>query len=224
MAILTEPTVSAPAGTDRSRWLSRVLVAVMAVALVVTGGALVVATGIGTDRPPGEGSVDAGFARDMSTHHAQAVLMAQKVQAGSTDDAVRLLAFDIETGQLGQIGQMRGWLQTWGLTPQSGLAPMSWLGGDAHQHMGAGGLMPGMATTAELDRLTALTGRAKDLYFLQLMIRHHSGGLEMARYGAEHAREPYVRDLAGKIVAAQQAEVVTMEQMLRERGGTPLGN
>ena len=65
-------------------------------------------------------------------------------------------------------------------------------------------------------------GKPLDVYFLQLMIRHHRGGLEMAQYGAAHASEPYVRDLAGKIVTAQQAEVVTMEQLLRERGGTPL--
>jgi uncharacterized protein (DUF305 family) len=46
----------------------------------------------------------------------------------------------------------------------------------------------------------------------------------MAQYGAAHASQPYVRDLANKIVLAQQAEVVTMEQLLRERGGTPLGS
>jgi uncharacterized protein (DUF305 family) len=223
MATLTEPTTAAaPAPPYRPRWLVGVLVAVMAVALLVAGGGIVVATGLGLDRAPAEDSVDAGFARDMSTHHSQAVLMAQKVQVGSTDSAVRLLAFDIETGQLGQIGQMRGWLQTWGLTPQSTLVQMSWLGDDAHMHMGADGLMPGMATTAELDRLSTLTGRAQDVLFLQLMIRHHKGGLDMAQYGAAHASEPYVRDLASKIVNAQRAEVVTMEQMLRERGGVPL--
>jgi uncharacterized protein (DUF305 family) len=93
---------------------------------------------------------------------------------------------------------------------------MSWMG---HGHDGP---MPGMATTAELARLDALSGRALDVYFLQLMIRHHQGGLEMAQYGAAHASEPYVRDLASKIVTAQQAEVVSMEQLLRERGGKPL--
>jgi uncharacterized protein (DUF305 family) len=85
-----------------------------------------------------------------------------------------------------------------------------------------GQLMPGMATTSELAKLKSLRGRAMDVYFLQLMIRHHKGGLEMAQYGAAHASEPYVRDLAAKIVTAQQNEVVTMEQMLRERGAQPL--
>ena len=219
MTTLTSPpSTAAPARTPRA--LVGVLVAVMALALLVAGGAIAVVSGIGSSRPPAENSVDAGFARDMATHHTQAVQMAQRVRDHGSDPTIRLLAYDIETGQLGQIGQMRGWLQTWGLTPQSSLAQMSWMGAE-HAH---DGLMPGMATTAELDRLRSLTGRPLDVYFLQLMIRHHRGGLEMAQYGAAHASQPYVRDLANKIVLAQQAEVVTMEQLLRERGGTPLGS
>jgi uncharacterized protein (DUF305 family) len=219
VATLTSAPPAAPAPDRTRRTLIGVLLGVMALALFVAGGGLAVGLGIGADRPPAEDSVDAGFARDMSTHHTQAVQMAQKVRDDGTDPAIRLLAYDIETGQLGQVGQMRGWLQTWGLTPQSSLPQMSWMGMGGHE-----GLMPGMATTAEMTRLQSLSGRALDVYFLQLMIRHHQGGLEMAQYGAAHASEPYVRDLADKIVIAQQAEVVSMEQLLRERGGTPLTN
>jgi uncharacterized protein (DUF305 family) len=219
VATLTDTAAAATDAPGRPRALVGLLVTVIAVALFVAGGAVAVVTGIGSTRAPAEDSVDAGFARDMSTHHAQAVLMAQQVRDHGTDPTLRLLAYDIETGQLGQIGQMRGWLQTWGLTPESDLPPMSWMGTAGHVHAG---LMPGMATTAELARLDSLSGRALDVYFLQLMIRHHQGGLQMAQYGAAHASEPYVRDLAGKIVIAQQAEVVSMEQLLRERGGRPL--
>jgi uncharacterized protein (DUF305 family) len=82
--------------------------------------------------------------------------------------------------------------------------------------------MPGMATPTEMAKLRSLSGKALDVYFLQLMIRHHQGGLPMARYAADHASVDYVRDLAQKIVTAQSGEIVSMEQMLRERGGTPL--
>jgi len=198
-----------------------VLAVVSALALLAAGAGLAVATGLGADRPPGERSVDAGFARDMSTHHAQAIEMAQVVRDNGADPTVRLTAFDIETQQISQIGQMRGWLQTWGLTGQSAVPAMAWMAGGGHG-MQPGELMPGMATTAELAKLRPLTGRALDVYFLQLMIRHHHGGLEMAQDAATHASEPYVRDLATKIAQAQQAEVVTMEQLLRERGGRPL--
>jgi uncharacterized protein (DUF305 family) len=203
---------------ERPRWLLVVLGLVCAIALLGAGAALTVVTGVGTNRPPAVDSVDAGFARDMSTHHSQAVLMAQLDRDNGSDPAVRLLAFDVETGQLAQVGQMRGWLESWDQTPQTDIAQMSWMGHSVEP----GQLMPGMATTAELTRLKSLSGKPLDIYFLQLLIRHHKGGLEMAQYGAAHASEPYVRDLAGKIVTAQQNEVVTMEQMLRERGAEPL--
>jgi uncharacterized protein (DUF305 family) len=221
----SEAAAAAPAAGP-PRWLLVLLGVVSAVALLAAGAGLAVATGLGGGRSPGETSVDAGFARDMSTHHSQAAEMAQVVRDNGSDPAIRLLAFDIETQQLGQIGQLRGWLQTWGLTPQSDVPPMAWMSGGhatAGGHaLAAGDPMPGMATTAELAKLRSLSGKALDVYFLQLMIRHHRGGLEMAQYGAAHAAEPYVRDLASKIVIAQQAEVVTMEQQLRARGGTPL--
>jgi uncharacterized protein (DUF305 family) len=218
VATLEQDTDSTIAVYERPRWLLVVLAVACAVALLGAGAAAAVITGVGTTKTPGVESVDAGFARDMATHHGQAVQMAQTERDNGSDPAVRLIAFDIETGQTAQIGQLNGWLEAWGQTPQADVAQMSWMG----HSVAEGQLMPGMATTAELTRLKALTGRAKDVYFLQLMIRHHKGGLEMAQYGAAHASEPYVRDLASKIVTAQQNEVVTMEQMLRERGAQPL--
>lgn len=208
----------------RPRWLVGVLLAFLAVLLVVTGGAVAVLTGIGQPYQPADAALDTGFARDMITHHDQAVQMAQVARDHSTDPAVRLLAFDIETQQIGQIGQMRGWLQNWGLPEQTDRAHMAWMGGAApHVHDTAdGALMPGMATTAEMAKLRSLSGKALDVYFLQLMIRHHQGGLPMAQYTAAHARVAYVQDLASKIVSAQTSEVAAMEQMLRERGGVPL--
>jgi uncharacterized protein (DUF305 family) len=222
MAVATEPVEAAESAATRPRWLLVVLALVSASALLAAGAALAVVTGLAGTRAPGETSVDAGFARDMSTHHAQAAEMAQVVRDHGADPTVRLLAYDIETQQLGQIGQLRGWLQTWGLTAESDVPAMAWMTGHEHGGVTPGGPMPGMATSAELDRLRSLSGRALDVYFLQLMIRHHRGGLGMASDAAEHASVPYVRDLAGRMAQAQQAEVVTMERLLRERGGRPL--
>lgn len=213
-------TETAPAADRQRRVLLVVLGVVAALALFAAGAGTAVVAGIGSDPAPADDSVDAGFARDMAIHHTQATEMAQVARDNSTDPDVRLIAYDIETQQYGQIGQMRGWLQSWGLSPEGGQAQMAWMeGGHA---MAPGGLMPGMATTAELDKLRTLSGKALDVYFLQLMIRHHHGGLEMAQDAADHATEPYVRDLAGKMAQLQAAEVVTMEQMLRARGGQPL--
>lgn len=213
-----DTTTPATRGGGAPRSLLVALAVVTALALFGAGAGTAVVAGIGSRSTPGPTSVDAGFARDMSTHHEQATEMAQIVRDTGTDPAVRLMAYDIETQQLGQVGQMRGWLAGWGQTPQSAEAQMAWMG----HGMAPGELMPGMATTAELARLRGLSGKALDVYFLQLMIRHHRGGLEMAQYGAAHASESYVRQLATRIAQGQQAEVVTMEQMLRARGAQPL--
>jgi len=214
------------------RSLRKVLLAVLAIAALVLASGIGYAAGhrSGSDMP-GAGSVDAGMAWDMSVHHRQAVTMAGYVRDHSTDGVVRTLAYDIETSQFNQVGQMQGWLDAWGLPPENPGTAMAWMG--ATHQMGAmgsmsagamadGALMPGMATQAELSKLQTMTGKAMDVYFLQLMLRHHQGGLPMAQYAAAHASEPYVRNAAQKMASGQGAEIVLMEQLLRERGASPL--
>ena len=212
--------------------LRAVLLAVLAVGLLLLGGGLAVVLGIGRSpaaATPTADSVDAGFARDMAHHHVQAVEMADLAADRSHDPAVRLLAFDIASTQNNQVGRMQGWLALWGL-PLSGGTPMSWMGGTmpgmAGMSLGPAGdadtAMPGMASEAELAQLRSLSGRPFDVQFLRLMIRHHEGGLPMARYGAAHASIPAVRLLATTIAASQTAETQTMTAMLTARGGTPL--
>jgi uncharacterized protein (DUF305 family) len=219
-----------PTGGPRRR-LTGVLVAVIALGLLTAGGGLAVALGIGRTETPTADSVDAGFARDMSRHHLQAVEMANIARDRSEDEAVRLLAFDISSTQTNQVGRMQGWLSLWGL-PLTSSEVMTWMDDDAmagHDMSGMshpagddGAVMPGMATESELAQLRSLSGTPFDVLFLQLMIRHHQGGLEMAQYGEQHASEKAVRTLAGSIVAAQTSETATMEDMLAARGGTPL--
>ncbi len=83
-------------------------------------------------------------------------------------------------------------------------------------------VMPGMATNAEIQKLRNLKGEEADIYFLQLMIRHHQGGAPMMQYAAEHATNPVVRNFAGKMAQSQAAEITVMTQMLAERGAAPL--
>lgn len=202
--------------------LRRALVGLLvAAALVIAAGAGYL---VGHRNAPGalpaSTSVDAGFAWDMSVHHRQAVTMAGYVRDHTTDGVVRELAYDIETSQFNQVGQMQGWLDTWGLPPQNPNAQMAWMAG--HDHVTGDGLMPGMATEAQMTRLQTMTGKPMDIYFLQLMLHHHQGGLPMAQWAAAHASEPYVRNAAQKMAVAQGNEILLMEQMLRERGSSPL--
>jgi uncharacterized protein (DUF305 family) len=214
---------AAPAPGRPRRWLTAVLATVIAVGLVVAGGGLAVALGVGRTEQPTADSVDAGFARDMSRHHLQAVEMANLALDRSTDPEVRRLAFDISATQTNQVGRMQGWLTLWGV-PISGGERMAWMAGSGHDHMamGADGLMPGMATEAELADLQSRTGTDFDVRFLQLMIRHHQGGRAMAEYAAQHAELAPVRSLARSIDETQTAETTTMSALLTSLGGTPL--
>jgi uncharacterized protein (DUF305 family) len=214
----TEPA-SPPAG----RSLRTVLVAVLAIAaLVIAGGAgYLVGHRNSSTSTPGSTSVDAGFAWDMSVHHLQAVTMAGYTRDHTTDGVIKTLAYDIETSQFNQVGQMQGWLDTWGLPSQNPNAEMAWMG-SAPMAMGSDGLMPGMATQAQINKLETLTGKALDIFFLQLMLHHHQGGVPMAQYAASHASTSYVRNAAQKMATGQSAEILLMEQLLRERGASPL--
>ena len=171
------------------------------------------------EQAPGEDSAEAGFLRDMYEHHAQAVEMAMIIRDRTDDADVRQMAYDIATTQGHQAGQLYGWLAAWELNQLGSQPPMAWMGHTGH-NMSA--LMPGMATEGELTDLRGRTGRDFDVTFLQLMIRHHQGGRDMAGYAAEQADEAAVRTLAGTIADTQAAEVTTMTDMLAARGGTSL--
>lgn len=212
------------APTDgRGRRLRTALLAVIAVGLVLLGGGLAVALGIGRTDAPTADSVDAGFSRNMARHHLQGVEMANLALDRSEDPAVRGLAFDSSATRTNQTGRMQGWLSLWGI-PFTGGEPMSWMGDGGHSghDMDMTGLMPGMATEDELADLRSLSGDAFDVEFLRLMIRHHQGGEDMAEHAAEQAGVAVVRDLARTILESQSAETSLMTEMLTARGGTPL--
>ncbi len=222
---------------DEPSRAGRVLVFVAAaIVLLLVGaaaGMLLTLSRTGSDAPPDANSVDVGFAQDMRVHHLQAVTMAGIERDRTTDPILRGIAFDIESTQLTQLSEMAGWLTVWGQPdlPAPGAAHMGWMSeGGTHAHSdGAGGTttgpvqrMPGMATTDEINQLRKLSGKELDVLFLQLMLRHHQGGLEMAQYAAQHATEGYVRNLAQKVVSSQDNEIKLMTQYLAQRGGKPL--
>jgi uncharacterized protein (DUF305 family) len=200
-----------------------VLLSIIGVAILIVavgGGYLWGSSGDNGPAIPSASSVDAGFARDMSTHHQQAITMAGYARDNSTNVDVKTVAFDIETSQSIEMGEMEGWLLQWNVSRNTN-SPMAWMTG--HEHLvGPNGLMPGMATPAQMNKLLASHGHELDILFLQLMIHHHQGGVLMAQYAAQHASEPYVRQLAARMYTNQTNEIVQMEQLLRQLGGAPL--
>lgn len=175
---------------------------------------------VGVWSTPDNGSAEAGFARDMSEHHAQAVEMALIAWQRATQPETRTMAYANATAQQTQIGIMQTWLSTWHLTPARAAGPMAWIPGGTRM-LGSDGRMPGMASTAELTQLETVNGKHVDVLFCQLMIRHHLGGVHMIDAVLAQSHRPEVRELAQNMKASQQADVATMQRMLTDLGATP---
>ena len=192
---------------------------VIVVMLSVAAGWLLGAR-LGTPR---DESAEAGFARDMATHHAQAVDMSFVARDKSADQALRTLATDIIVTQSTQRGIFMGWLQQWGL-PQASMQPrMAWMPGHAHTASAAGPvLMHGMASDAEVRSLDDATGVDAEIVFLRLMIRHHEGGMLMARALKALSSRPELVQMATSIDEGQRVEIALMRSMLTARGAQPL--
>ena len=77
--------------------------------------------------------------------------------------------------------------------------------------------MPGMATFEEVQQLSAATGAEAERLYLELMIDHHLGGIEMAETVLERTENPAVRALAHSIVTGQTAELELLERLLAAR-------
>lgn len=222
-------------GTGRSQRTALAVLGLIAAMAIGFGLGFVANQVLHDDQPapPAAGSVDVGFAQDMIVHHNQAVEMSAISIANAADPMVRDLAYDILTTQQNQIGQMTGWLSLWDQPLLPTGEHMTWMADPGHGAMGHGdgatatapessGPMPGMATSADMAALRQARGPEADVLFLQLMLRHHEGGLPMMEYGAQHAEVRTVRDLAQTMVDTQQSESHRMTQLLTEKGAAPL--
>ncbi|GLY31359.1 DUF305 domain-containing protein [Kineosporia sp. NBRC 101731] len=223
---------SSPSSSGGSWLTGRTLVRMAIAGLVLLAGLVLVVSYVQGPATPSDNSAAAGLARDMIDHHAQAVDMATIVQRRTQDDDVRYLTTDMALTQSSQMGQMQGWLNLWGLTIGRTGQPMQWMQGHEAEHELSGisaddthvdenGLMPGMATQKQVNELRSLPTKQADILFLQLMIKHHQGGVAMARAALQLTDEPVVVNLCKTIVKGQQAEIALMQNMLSERGAQP---
>src|SRR5438046_7957102 len=129
MTVTAQLAASTDAAPRSPRSLRTALISVIALAALPVSGSVGYLTGHRGTTTPGAESVDAGFAWDMSTHHLQAVTMAGYTRDHTSDSSIKLLAYDIETSQFNQVGEMRGWLEVWGLPVSNPNSPMAWMAG-----------------------------------------------------------------------------------------------
>ncbi|WP_432545660.1 DUF305 domain-containing protein [Kineococcus sp. SYSU DK004] len=169
-----------------------------------------------TEQPGGGATVDAEhseadveFAQAMLVHHEGAVEMAQLAPGSTEDPEVLDLASRIEAAQQPEMELMRGWLQAWG-------AEMG--GTDPHGAHGDHSSMPGMTTPEQMTQLREATGAEFDRMFLEMMVEHHEGAVEMAETQLREGTNPQALALAEQIGTSQTAEIEEMRQLLAARG------
>lgn len=225
------PAEPVPAPQRRWRLATAVLGALLVLALVAL--AVVALPG----PRPGERSPEVGFSRDMIVHHEQATTMAFQVMDASDDPDIHTLGVDLIKSQAEQQGMFLAWLQANDVPSTSAVPLMSWMhetGGDHHSQMepppttgtlaeqnAAAMASMGMASEDELLELGTLEGRDAEVLFLQLMIRHHEGGVLMAEDFVAVSEDPALRPIADAVITSQNRELRIMTALLRERGVEP---
>ena len=137
----------------------------------------------------------------MIVHHEQAVEMSDLVlEKDGVDPEVVSLAQQIKDAQQPEIETMSGWLEDWG-QPSSGM--------DGMDHSGM------MMSDDDLAALEAASGGDAGPLFLEQMIEHHQGAIDMARDQIGDGRNPDAVALAEQIVADQTAEIAVMQDLLQ---------
>jgi uncharacterized protein (DUF305 family) len=156
-------------------------------------------------------AADVEFAQAMIPHHEQAVEMADLAVDQASSEEVRTLAEQIRDAQNPEIETLTGWLEGWGEeVPDGGMDHGGMDMGEDDMDMD----MDGMMSEEEMTELENATGTAFDEMFLEMMIEHHRGAVEMAETEqAEGSYQPAL-DMAEDIISTQNAEIDQMNGML----------
>jgi uncharacterized protein (DUF305 family) len=165
---------------------------------------------------------DVDFATAMIPHHAQALAMVDLTRGRELSPPVQKLTEDIQAAQGPEIEKMVDWLTEWDQPVPETMRdhvnaedPDGMAGHDMEDMEGeTESDMPEMMTDEELADLDAVQGQEFEDMWLEMMIEHHSGAIEMAKdERAEGVFQPAV-DLAESIETSQQSEIDHMRELL----------
>ncbi len=157
-------------------------------------------------------SADVTFATDMLPHHAQALSMVDLTLGRQLDPEVADLAEQVRDAQVPETETMVDWLNEWGEpVPETSRDHVN---ADSHDGMEMDSDMPGMMSGDEMQALEDAPDAEFEQLFLEMMIEHHEGAIEMAKTELDEGRYIPARDLAEGIVSGQQEEIDTMESLL----------
>ena len=206
--------------TTRTRALSAFALAlVLGAGLTACGDDSSDATGKAEVSATEHNDADVTFASDMITHHAQALSMVDLTIDRPLDPEVQALAEGIREAQGPEIETMADWLTEWGEdVPETMRDHVN--GGHDMDDMSDNmdGMdhddMPGMMSAEEFDELESSSDAEFQDMWLEMMIEHHEGAVEMAQTEQEDGRFKDGVDLAGQVVTTQTAEIDAMKNLL----------
>jgi uncharacterized protein (DUF305 family) len=139
------------------------------------------------------------FAQMMIPHHEQAISMSETALKKSRNQAILKLSNQIKSLQVTEKSQLAYWLKAT----------------NSSMTMDHDMQMSGMLTTKELASLKRLTGTQFDRTFLQLMIKHHQGAIEMLDL-ISNSKNAEAKALAKAIKSAQSKEITSMKLLLNK--------
>ena len=88
---------------------------------------------------------------------------------------------------------------------------MSGMGDMEGMKHGSGGMASGMVMK---------NGKYSDEHFIDAMVTHHEGAVEMARVALKNAEHPQIKQLAENIISTQKAEIKELKSIKQEEFGT----
>lgn len=171
---------------------------------------------------------DVAFMQHMILHHAQAVEMVGLLETRGSSPRVQMMGRRIALSQQAEMDLMRDWLtergqpvEMQGMSGHAGMDHSGHTGHGADHAMPASDtpVMPGMLSPAQMQTLAAASGPAFDRLFLQGMIQHHQGALDMVEallVNAGAAEDTLLSDFTASVVADQSAEILRMQSILSD--------
>lgn len=173
------------------------------VAVVLSAAAMVLAVACGTRTQPAV-PYDLQFIDAMVAHHQAAIDMSRPADTNAMRPELRDFARKVVEDQSREIELMKGWRRQW--YPGKPQVPTIMV-------------MPGMRTSMkgmESGHMKALKGAEYDRMYVDMMIPHHEGAVALAREALAKSQRPEIRELAQRIIDAQQREIEMMNRWKSE--------
>lgn len=161
---------------------------------------------------------DVAFASAMLQHHTQALSMVDLTRNRPLDPEVQQLVKQIPDAQAPEIQTFTDWLTDWDEEVPETMGDHANAGhnmddmGDSMEGMDSD--MPGMMSAKDMTALNDASDAEFQTMWLEMMVEHHEGAVEMAQAETEDGQYKPAIDLADNIVSSQAGEIETMKGLL----------